>query len=81
MVFDRNFSIKLVRYSRATIRFIVMMKILIRRAKRRLLYRKWISSKMLRKFGHHPTRLIVPFLWKSKCDLPTYFDNRFYNKL
>ena len=71
-IFNGHFQVRHVPYSRALIRSVVMLQILARRAKRRLLFRKWISTGMFRKFSWGPSNIVTSFLWESKAPIGVY---------
>jgi|TARA_Y100000991_G_C21965777_1_gene346799 hypothetical protein len=71
-LFNGHFRVRHVPCSRALIRSVVMLQILARRAKRRLLFRKWISTGMFRKFSWAPSGIVTSFLWESKAPMGVY---------
>ena len=71
-IFNGHFQVRHVPYARALIRSVVMLQILARRAKRRLLFRKWISTGMFRKLSWGPSGIVTSFLWESKAPMGVY---------
>ena len=71
-LFNGHFRVRHAPCSRTLIRSVVMLQILARRAKRRLLFRKWISTGMFRKFSWGPSNIVTSFLWESKAPIGVY---------
>lgn len=71
-MFNGHFRVRHAPFSRTLMRAVVMLMLQARRAKRRLLFRKWISTELLWKFNWQTVGTVTSYLWESRCPVGHY---------
>lgn len=70
VMINQDFVVLRVRYTRATLRAIVMLMVIAMRAKRRYAYRKMIALEMENRLNNIPASLVVSYVWGYEAFKP-----------